>query len=85
LPKIPNFERNLHNVNIRQKDFDATMKLKLPQEPFYNTYSRIVNMVTEDQLLTDYKVKTLQESMEAWKKRALEAEAKLNNVQRTLI
>jgi hypothetical protein len=81
MPKKLHFERNLKNVNIRQKDYDATKKMMLPQEPFYNTYSRVINMVTLKDLEKNEELEALRESMETWKQRALVAENKNTQLQ----
>ena len=85
MPKIKYFEKDLTNVNIRTKDYNAIKKLQGKNEPFYRCVQRIVNLVTNDHLELDEEMKALTDSVRTWQKRAFEAETKLNGIQRQLV
>ena len=85
MPKIKFFEKDLTNVNIRTKDYNAIKKIQGKREPFYRCVQRIVNLVTTEHLEIDEEMNVLRETVATWKKRALEAESKLNGIQRQLV
>ncbi|HEX7178663.1 MAG TPA: hypothetical protein VF220_02985 [Nitrososphaeraceae archaeon] len=85
MPKKRYFEKNLSNVNIRTKDFEALKKIQNKHEPFYGVVQRVVNAVTSDHLDLMEENNVLRETVITWQKRALDAESKLNCVQRQLV
>jgi septation ring formation regulator EzrA len=85
MPKKNYFETNLKNVNILRRNFDEINKFKGDNEPFYSILNRVLGSVSPEQVDNMEQIFMLQDTIQTWRKRALEAEEKLKNIQRTLV
>lgn len=67
MPKKKYFERDLINVNVWRNDHKRILELRRGKEPFYTTFTRIMDIYFTEKAELDYALKLQQDATISWK------------------